>query len=191
VLQAALLRQKHKWEWLLGLPSPRQIRMTAAGRGQLIKNVCRIVALDVLLAVSVAGYWWGLHRQHGDLAGKLVHPILVWNIVLGMLVTLFYGYVLFSYHRRAHRLLTHGTVGLAKIVKQEWSDNRNRLVAECVDPAGQTIRAKFSDRFNLYFEDMVVPLFYNPLEKADTFVVFGEDEYEFVGSASLRSSEFT
>jgi hypothetical protein len=187
-LQAALLRQKQKWEWLLGLPTPRQIRMTTAGRRQLIRNICSIVGIDALLALNVAGYRLALHRQHGDVADKLVHPILVWNLVLGVLATLFCGYLLVSYHLRAHRLLIQGTVELARIVKQEWSDKGSVLVAECVDPSGQSIRAKFSDRSKLCFEDMVVPLFYNPAKTKDTFVILGNDDYEIVGTASLGSS---
>ena len=188
VLQAALLRQKHKWTWLLGLPAPRQIRLTTVGRRHLIRNICSIVGIDALLALNVAGYSWALHREHGDLAGKLVHPFLVWNLALGVLATLFYGCVLVSYHRRAHRLLAHGTVGMARVVKQEWSDSGSKLLAECVAPAGQTIRATFSDRSKQCFEDTVVPLFYNPLRIKDTFVILGNDDYEIVGPVSPHSS---
>jgi hypothetical protein len=142
--------------------------------------------LDALLALSVAGYWWALHRQHGDLAGKLVYPILVWNLVLGVLATLFYGYLLVSYHLRAHRLLVQGIVGMARVVKQEWSDSGSKLLAECVGPSGQTIRANFSDRSKQCFEDMVVPLFYNPLKTTDSFVILGNDNCEVVGRAWSR-----
>ena len=165
--------------------------MSAAGRRQLIRSICGIVGIDALLALNVAGYWWLLRRQHGDLAGRLVLPILIWCLVLGVLATLFYGYVLVSFHRRAHRLLVEGTVGLGRIVKQEWSDSGSKLLAECVDPSGQTIRANFSDRSKRCFEDMVVPLFYNPLKTTDTFVIFGNDDYEIVGPTWSRSSALT
>jgi hypothetical protein len=187
-LQAALLRERQKWEWLLRLPAPRQIQITTAGRRHLIRNICVIVVIDSLLALSVIGNLWVLRRQHGHLAGRLVLPVLVLCLVLGILTTLFYGYLLLSFHRRAHRLLVQGTLGLARIVKQESSDSRSVLLAEYVDPTGKTIGAKFSDPSNVWFEDMVVPLFYNPAKTKDTFVILGNDDYEIVGPASLGSS---
>lgn len=187
-LRAALLRQSQKWEWLLCLPAPREIRLTTAGRRHLIRNICSIVGINALLALNVAGYWWVLRKQHGDLAGRLVYPILVWSLVFGVLATLFYGYFLVSYHRRAHRLLVQGTLGLARIAKQESSDSGSVLLAEYVDPTGKTIGAKFSDSSRVCLEEMVVPVFYNPAKTKDAFVIFGEDDYEIVGPASLGSS---
>lgn len=187
-LRAALVRQSQKWEWLLCLPAPREIRLTTTGRRHLIRNICSIVGINALLALNVAGYSWALRRQHGDLAGRLVHPLAVWSLVLGVLATLFYGYFVVSYHRRAHRLLIHGALGLARVAKQESSNRGSVLLAEYVDPTGKTIGAKFSDRSNVCFEDMVVPVFYNPARTSDTFVIFGNDDYEIVGPASLGSS---
>jgi hypothetical protein len=42
----------------------------------------------------------------------------------------------------------------------------------------------------LCFEDMVVPLFYNPLKTTDTFVILGNDDYEIVGTAWSGSATF-
>lgn len=188
-LEAALLRQRQKWEWIPSLPLPRQIRMTAGGRRRLVKAISSVALIDALLALTVYGNWWVFHKKYGQLAHKLVQPIFVLCLVLGALVTLFYIYLNVSYHRRARRLLVNGAVGMATVVGQEQSSGRNILVAQLTDGAGQNIRARFIDRLNLCFEHTVVPVFYDPQKPKDTFVILGtDDDYEFFDYALFSLS---
>lgn len=67
-----------------------------------------------------------------------------------------------------------------RLVRLDWSNNGSVLALEYLRPSGQIVAGKCSDRSNLIFEDMTLPLFYNPSKIKDSFVFLENGDCEIV-----------
>jgi hypothetical protein len=180
IVAAAVLRLQSEWEWLLKTSPPREFRLTGKGRRNLGRSIFSVLCVNVIFALTIAGNYWLLHKQHGPHAGKLMRPLLVYNIVVLSIYTVFVSGFLIFYHRKARRLLTGGQAVIGKIVSFERTSSGSLLNVEFFHPLGKVAKARGSGRSEAYFEGMTLLVFFNPLKLKDSFVLLMGGDYEVI-----------
>lgn len=178
-VENATLGLQKEWEWLLKASPPREVQLTNKGKRTLVRNIFSFLLIEAMLALSIAGNYWLLHKQHGPRAGKLFRPLLIYSFVVGAAYTVFFLYFLTSYHRRARRLLPAGQVVVGKIAKiEQASHGKSILKIEFPHPLGKVGNARGAGPLDVYFEGMTLPVFCNPTKLKDSFVLVKDGDYE-------------
>lgn len=177
-VEAAALHLQREWEWVLNTTAPREVQLTNRGKRTLVRNILSFLLIEGLLVLCIAGNYWLLHKQHGSRADKLFRPLLIYNIVVVAIYTVFFLYFLISYHRRARRLLPAGQVVIGKLMKIERGSSVSILRIEFHHPLGKIDNARGVGPLNAYFEGMTLPVFCNPSKLKDSFVLVKDGDYE-------------
>jgi len=189
-LEAAIARLQSEWEWLLKIYPPRDYQLSNKGRRNLIRSIFALLCINAISALTLAGNYWLLHRQHGPMAGKLLRPLVICNVAVLSVYTVLVCGLLFMYHTRARRLLAEGQAVLGRVVSFERSDPGSTLDIEFLHPLGKVAKARGGGPSCAYFEGMTMPVFFNPLKVNDSFVLLKDSDYEIIpqglsGTSSL------
>ena len=149
-----------KEELLLSIPRPRPVRLKLGSK----------IGYGMGIGLSAGFVWLGVQGLRG-------HPLfprlnLPWSLV-SILAALFSSYKIWQMWQRDkvyRRLLVEGEVKIARVVSQfmaksdakSGKDNVVRYEFEL--PSGEMFTGECFDYAAAYYEDMTLPVFYDPIE---------------------------
>lgn len=145
------------------LSRPRRVKLTPTGRVSLLLFImCLGIVASFIYVVAD-------NARGGAFDWKSLWPILPLLAIIVVLVS----FMIFEYRKERKKLslLREGEVAVARIVEQRviqrGKQSYNEITFEFHLPGGPLIRKTERDHNKLYFEDMLVPVFYEPASPND------------------------
>jgi hypothetical protein len=142
------------------LPVPRRVRFRWSNLGVWV--IVAIVA--VILTVTVTAPQGKSSRRIGPFSDEDIWKLAVVLIVPVSLAAVYRGFV------AQKKLLESGVLAEARVVRQDWQTRKNhrwsQVYYEFHDLAGQRIEGNGTDESATFFEEMRLPVLYDPQNPA-------------------------
>jgi hypothetical protein len=148
----------HLSQKVQALPRPRRVTLSPTGRISLLLFIMALAVVGSFIFVFVD------NARDGSFAWNQLWPILLLLAIVPILASV----MIFSFvkERKKLSLVRDGEVAVARVVEQNviqrGKHSYNEITYEFALPAGPLIRKTEREETNLIFEDMLIPVFYNP-----------------------------
>ena len=165
-------------QMLQSLPRPRRVRLRFPGAFA----VFAVMGLGLLIIAMTAASWRGRGASRHSDSLAFLFPFAFIVLLLALVVV-----VVVSRERRNLPLLRDGELAFARVTSQrivpQGKSSYSEICFEFRTNAGEVIKACQKDVTGKVFEDMTIPVFYDPL-KPSNCAALCSTYYRFVDAAS-------